>query len=56
MAYYIYQDSQRQWRWYLTAANGKKVADSGEGYWNRQDCLDGIALVKSSHAAPIYNA
>lgn len=56
MAYYVYQDSQRQWRWYLQASNGRKLANSGEGYWNKQDCLNGIALVKGSGTAPIYNA
>jgi len=53
MEYEIYQDAQKMWRWTLTAANGRKIADSGEGYHNRQDCLDGIALVQGSGNAPI---
>ena len=56
MSYYIYKDSQSHWRWYLQAANGRKLADSGEGYWNKQDCLNAIGLVKGSSAAPIYSA
>jgi uncharacterized protein YegP (UPF0339 family) len=27
-------------RWKVVASNGKKVATSGEGYHNRQHCLD----------------
>jgi uncharacterized protein YegP (UPF0339 family) len=54
MAYYIYKDKAGQWRWFLLAANGKKIADSGEGYWNKQDCLTGINLVKASGSAPVY--
>lgn len=27
------------WRWTLTARNGRKVADSGEAYRRRTDCL-----------------
>ena len=53
MSYYIYQDKQGYWRWYLQAANNRKVADSGEGYHNRQDCLAAIGLVKGSASAPV---
>ncbi len=54
MVYYIYRDTQGHWRWTLVAANNRKVADSGEGYVNKQDCLNGIGLVKGSANAPIY--
>jgi uncharacterized protein YegP (UPF0339 family) len=54
MAYHVYTDVNGQWRWYLQAANGRKIANSGEGYYNRQDCLDAINLVKGSTYAPIY--
>lgn len=54
MAYYIYKDASGYWRWRLKASNGRIVADSGEGYYNRQDCLNAINLVKSSTIAPIY--
>ena len=37
-----------QWRWRLIANNGKQIASSGEGYNNKQDCLDAIELVKST--------
>ena len=36
MFFWIYQDAQTEWRWTLSAANNKKIADSGEGYSNRR--------------------
>jgi uncharacterized protein YegP (UPF0339 family) len=53
MKFYIYKDKSGAWRWYLKARNGRIVADSGEGYVNYQDCVDGIELVASSKDAPI---
>ncbi len=53
MAFFIYVDSQRQWRWYLQASNGRKLANSGEGYHNRDDCIHAINLVAGSNGAPI---
>jgi len=52
--YRIYQDAGGYWRWTFYAANNYKLADSGEGYSHRTDCLHGIALVKGSANAPIY--
>ncbi len=54
MAYYIYKDQQGYWRWRLLAANNRTVADSAESYYNWQDCLHGIELVKGSWNAPVY--
>lgn len=54
MAYYVYKDTVGQWRWRLQAANNRIIANSGEGYVNKQDCLAAIQLVKSSNAAPVY--
>ena len=56
MTYHIYKDRASEWRWRLKASNGKIIADSGEGYRNRQDCLAGIQLVKESAQAPILEA
>lgn len=53
MTYYVYRDAQLQWRWYLAAANNKKIANSGEGYMNKADCLSAITLVKGSGLAPV---
>lgn len=37
-----------KWRWRLVAANGRKIAVSGEGYHNKQDCRDALDLVRGS--------
>ena len=42
-----------QWRWHLKAANGRIIANGGEGYYNESDCLAAISLVKNSGAAPV---
>lgn len=48
MHYYVYLDVNRQWRWTLYAANGRKVANSGEGYINKTDCVAAINLVANT--------
>jgi uncharacterized protein len=53
MTYWIYKDMAGGWRWRLVAANGRTIADSGESYYNKQDCLAAIQLVKSSVSAPV---
>jgi len=42
----VYKDNRGEWRWRLRASNGRIIADSGEGYKNKQDCEHGIDLVK----------
>jgi len=32
----IYRDRRKEWRWRLKAANGRIIADSGEGYSRRE--------------------
>ncbi len=54
MRYRIYRDSIGQWRWRLVAANGRIVADSGEGYVRRRDCLRGIKLVRGAVTARAF--
>jgi uncharacterized protein YegP (UPF0339 family) len=44
----VYTDAAGEWRWRLVAGNGRIIADSGEGYRDRPDCLHGIELVKDS--------
>ncbi|MCO7398307.1 DUF1508 domain-containing protein [Stenotrophomonas maltophilia] len=43
----IYKDTANEFRWRLYAQNGRVVADSGEGYKNRADCVHGARLVAS---------
>ncbi len=56
MYFYLYKDAASYWRWTLYASNGRKVADSGEGYVNKIDAENGINLVKSSYNAPVRQA
>lgn len=48
MVFYVYPDKSGEYRWQLQADNGKIIADSGEGYKNKKDCLHGISLVQST--------
>ena len=42
----IYKDSRGEYRWQLVASNNRIVADSGEGYINKNDTLAAITWVK----------
>src|SRR6266550_3573904 len=53
MTYHYYKDSKGEWRWRLKAANGRIIADSGEGYKNEQECLADIDRVKASSDAKV---
>jgi uncharacterized protein YegP (UPF0339 family) len=53
MTFYTYLDADNQWRWYLMAGNGRKIANGGEGYFNYADCLHAIGLVKGSSTAQV---
>ncbi len=56
MVFYIYVDTNRQYRWRLTAANNRIIANSGEGYYNETDCIHAINLVKGSASSPVRRA
>ena len=53
LVFHLYQDVARQWRWYLSAGNNRKIANSGEAYHNKSDCISAINLVAASNGAPI---
>ncbi|BBO32552.1 hypothetical protein PLANPX_2164 [Lacipirellula parvula] len=53
MEYHVYKDNAGEWRWRLLASNKKIVADSGEGYTAKADCLAGIKSVKGSSGADV---
>ena len=53
MQFQVYRDRGLEWRWRLKAGNSRILADSGEGYRNKRDCLAAVALVKSATQAPI---
>jgi len=49
----IYKDKAGEFRWQLYAQNSKLIADSGEGYKNRSDCIHGARLVSSIAAGAL---
>ena len=42
----VFKDAAGEFRWRLRADNNEIIADSGEGYVDKSDCLHGIDLVK----------
>ena len=52
----VYEDAAGEWRWRLVAGNERVIAEAGEGYRDRRDCLHGIELVKDSKEARVEGA
>lgn len=48
----VYKDAADEWRWRLVASNGSIVADSGEGYTERNDAVEALERVKEYSKAP----
>ena len=44
----VYEDKAGQYRWRIRAANGRVVADSGEGYRRREDAERGLQITLST--------
>jgi len=44
-SFLIYLDTRGEYRWRCEAANGRTIADSGEGYHNYADCKRMISVV-----------
>lgn len=51
--YYLYKDNRSEWRWQYVSSNGRVIAVSSEGYWNKQDCLNAIGIMQRSYNSPI---
>lgn len=52
--YKLYKDIAGEWRWTFYAANGRKIADSAEGYNNKTDAKNGIQLISTSATSLVY--
>jgi uncharacterized protein YegP (UPF0339 family) len=53
MVFHIYQDVRNEWRWYLAAPNGVKLATGTDGYTRRGDCVLAIKRMREAVAAPM---
>ena len=53
MVFHIYQDVVGQWRWYLSAPNGVKLAVAPLGYARRGDWVLAIKRVREAAGAPM---
>lgn len=40
--FFVYKDKAREYRWRFYAPNNRVMADSGEGYKNKADCIAAI--------------
>jgi uncharacterized protein YegP (UPF0339 family) len=50
----VYEDRAGEWRWRFVAANGRIVADSGEGYASKSGARDAVETVKGgAYDAPV---
>lgn len=45
MKFELYQDEKGEYRWTLRAKNGKKIADSAEGYKSLAHCEKMVAKI-----------
>lgn len=45
----LYKDKAKKWRWRVVAINGKTIACSGEGYWNKLNCVSVIDILFGKH-------
>lgn len=52
----IYRDRVSHWRWTLQDSDGRRLADSAEGYNDRHDCLQAIELLRAAVKAPVSEA
>lgn len=41
----VYRDNEGLWRWRWLAKNGHVMADSGQGYADKRDCIRGLERV-----------
>lgn len=52
--FHIYQDHEGDWRWRLGAANGRKIADSAEGYTSKAGAKRAVDTVIATVSAMGY--
>ena len=55
LSFHIYRDAKGEYRWRLRAANGKVIADSGEGYVDKADCWSMADYIRKSVAGAVIH-
>ena len=53
MRFQIHRGGTGEYRWRLTADDGRAIAESSEGYEGRAECERAIQLVREASGAPI---
>jgi uncharacterized protein YegP (UPF0339 family) len=53
MVFHLYQDIRNEWRWYLAAASGDKLATAAQSYKRRGDCVLAIKHMRGAVEAPM---
>lgn len=48
----VYKDAAKKFRWRIKARNGRILADSGQGYSRRGDCVAGMLLAIAEGMPP----
>ena len=57
MVFQTYRDAQNFWRWRLKTETDQIIAESAEGYYNEQDCLEAIGFVMDTTSnTPVYRS
>jgi uncharacterized protein YegP (UPF0339 family) len=51
----VYQDAKGEFRWRLQDTNNRIIADSGEGYTTKANCLAGIEDVRTAARSATIN-
>lgn len=46
----VYKDKRGEWRWRIVASNKRIVADSGEGYKRKYDCVRALRRLRVAMA------
>jgi uncharacterized protein YegP (UPF0339 family) len=47
----IYEDKSGEWRWRLRAANGRTIADSGEGYKTKRGVIRAVESLLATYTS-----
>jgi len=55
MMFEVYEDSRKEWRWSLVAANGRTLSYSGEGYKNWTDMMTMIDAIRRGDPIPVVH-